>query len=130
MGKGWPVVGSSLVLRCNRVIISTASGEDLCGSVPARHQIHQHIDYAWSRRSQDIDKFKYGGDDGVNLCAPQRTVLPSAPVHRAVVKSERVDFEVEVTTSSAGCEMQRDAIHLRVWDVWLSNWTENIPARH
>ena len=38
--------GSSLVLRCNRVIISTASGEDLCGSVPARHQIHQHIDYA------------------------------------------------------------------------------------
>ena len=129
MGKVWPEVGSSLVLRCNRVIISTASGEDLCGSVPARHQIHQDIDYTWSRKIQDIDKFKYGGDDGVNLCAPQRTVLPLVSVHRAVVKSESADFEVEVITSNAGCEMQRDAIHLRVWDVWLSNRTENIPAR-
>ena len=57
-----PNTGSSPVRRDNRVIISTASGEDLCGSVPARHQIHQHIDYAWSRSIQDIDKFKYGGD--------------------------------------------------------------------
>ena len=71
IGKCWPEFGSSLVLSCNQVIISTASGEDLCGSVPARHQIHQHNDYAWSKRIQDNDKFKYGGDDGVNLRAPQ-----------------------------------------------------------
>ena len=32
--------GSSLVPRCNRAIISTASGENQYGSVPARHQIH------------------------------------------------------------------------------------------
>ena len=69
------------VLSCNQTVIPTASGEDLCGSAPARPSIHQHIDHAWSRRSQAIDKFKYGGDDGVNLGAPQQTVLPLAPVH-------------------------------------------------
>ena len=54
MGKVWPEVGSSLVLRCNRVIISTASGEDLCGSVPARHQIHQHIDTLIMRGAEEF----------------------------------------------------------------------------
>ena len=71
IGNCWPHFVSSLFLSCYQEIISTASGEDLCGSVPARHQIHQHIDYARSRRVQEMDKFKYGGDDGVNLCAPQ-----------------------------------------------------------
>ena len=52
------------------------------------------------------DKIKQGVDDGSNIKATQQTAMPMAPVHWAVVRSEHVDFEAEVSISSTGCEMK------------------------